>query len=189
MEQDWRLKLTPYDTELAIMVESLTEKPCQLKRGNNSYFFEADYEKHPEPEYILAIWDAIEGRIGKRLLEIKDNAERHALFVSVAFSDEDYPAIVRLDRDGRNCPKAGGVYCRKLSEIRAVQVNRNNPDVVLEFVGNGEFEIPKVGPVVFHFINNGVFAHAPEGTYIVYTGRDRFEIVDQETFEKEYESK
>lgn len=186
---DWKQKLTPFDYELARMVESLTDRPCELKNGDDSYFFEADYELHNEPEFILAMWDAIEGRAGERLSEIHDNPGRHKLFVTVKFSQDEYPAIVRFDRDRGNCPRAGRVYCRKLSEIRAVQVDRNNPDVLLEFVGNGELEIPKDGPAVFHFLNNGVFAHAPEGSYIVYSAPERFEIVDQETFEKEYESK
>ena len=88
----WKQKLTPFDTELAIMVESLTGKPCELKNGGDNFFFEADYENHAnEPDYILAIWDAIEGRTGKRLLEIHDDPERHALFIRVKFSDTHYP--------------------------------------------------------------------------------------------------
>ena len=85
MKNYWKTKLTPFDAELFKMVESLTEKPCEPKNGGNHYFFEVDYEKHSEPEYILAIWDAIEGRIGKRLINIKDDAERHALLVRVRF--------------------------------------------------------------------------------------------------------
>ena len=187
----WKTKLTPFDAELAIMVESLTGKPCELRPGGDHYFFEADYEKHNDPQYILAMWDAIEGRTGERLLEIKDDAERHALFVRVKFSEQKYPGIVRMERDHSAKETFGKTYCRKLQEIRAVQVDRNNPDVLLEFVGNGEMEIPDDGPAVFHFRNaaGSVYAHAPEHSYIVYIGPERFEIVDQETFEKEYESK
>ena len=185
----WRTKLTPFDTELAIMVESLTGKPCELKNGGDNYFFEADYENHNEPNYILAIWDAIEGRTGERLLEIKDNAERHALFVRVKFSEQKYPGVIRASRNCSPQESYGKTYCHKLVEIRAVQVERDNAENVLRFVGNGEWEIPDDGPATFHFLNavGSVFAHAPEHSYIVHAGPERFEIVDKETFEKEYE--
>lgn len=185
----WRTKLTPFDTELAIMVESLTGKPCELKNGGDNYFFEADYENHNDPNYILAMWDAIEGRTGERLLEIKDDAERHALFVRVKFSEQKYPGIIRASRDCSPQESFGKTYCHKLVEIRAVQVERDNAENVLRFVGNGEWEIPDDGPATFHFLNaaGSVFAHAPEHSYIVHAGPERFEIVDKKTFEKEYE--
>lgn len=185
----WRTKLTPFDTELAIMVESLTGKPCELKNGDNEYFFEADYENHNDPNYILAMWDAIEGRTGERLLEIKDDAERHALFVRVKFSEQKYPGVIRASRDCSPQESYGKTYCHKLVEIRAVQVERDNAENVLRFVGNGEWEIPDDGPATFHFLNaaGSVYAHAPEHSYIVHAGPERFEIVNKETFEKEYE--
>lgn len=185
----WRTKLTPFDTELAIMVESLTGKPCELKNGGDHYFFEADYENHNDPNYILAMWDAIEGRTGERLLEIKDDPDRHTLFVRVKFSEQKYPGIIRASRDCSPQESYGKTYCHKLVEIRAVQVERDNAENVLRFVGNGEWEIPDDGPATFHFLNaaGSVFAHAPEHSYIVHAGPERFEIVDKETFEKEYE--
>ena len=85
MEQNWHNKLTAFDAELCKMVESLTGKPCEPKNGGTHYFFEADYAGNNDPQYILAIWDAIEGRTGKRLISIKDEPDRHALFVRVKF--------------------------------------------------------------------------------------------------------
>ena len=85
MKNAWQQKLTPFDAELCKMVESLTEKPCEPKNGGSHYYFEVDYSKHNDPDYILAIWDAIEGRTGKRLISIKDDADRHVLLVRVKF--------------------------------------------------------------------------------------------------------
>ena len=190
-KQYWQIKLTAFDAELIKMVESLTGKPCEPKNGGSHYFFEADYEKHNDPQYILAIWDAIEGRTGKRLLEIKDEPERHALFVRVKFSDTQYPGIIRATRDQSPQETFGKIYCHKLVEIRAIQVERDNAESVLQFVGNGEWEIERRpgGKAMFHFRNaaGSVYAHAPEHSYIVYVAPERFEIVEQETFEKEYE--
>lgn len=91
MKDDWKAKLTAFDAQLCNMVESLTEKPCEPKNGGNHYFIEADYEKHNDPQYILAIWDAIEGRAGERLISIKDDPDRHALFVRIKFNKGECP--------------------------------------------------------------------------------------------------
>lgn len=91
MEQYWQTKLTAFDAELCKMVESLTGKPCEPKNGGTHYFFEVNYTNHNDPDYILAIWDAIEGRTGKRLISINDDAERQRLFVRVKFYNDGCP--------------------------------------------------------------------------------------------------
>lgn len=194
MENNWENKLTPFDYELAIMVESLTGKPCELCNGGDHFFFEADYENHAkEPEYLLAIWDAIEGRTGKRLVGMDDDPDRHVFIVSVLFSNQRYPNMIRLDRDAKENPSAGTPYYSKTddtNEIIAVQVRRDNAAQLLAFVGNGEMLIDKdpEGKAVFQFLNasGSVYADAPEHSYIVYRGPGRFEIIEQEKFEKEF---
>ena len=84
-KENWQNKLTAFDAELVKMVESLTEKPCEPKNGDDHYFILVNYENHNDPDYIMAIWDAIEGRAGNRLLEIKDIPENHELFVKIKF--------------------------------------------------------------------------------------------------------
>ena len=191
-EFDWKQKLTPFDAELALMVESLTGKPCELKNGGNCYFFTVNYIDHAnDPDYLAAICQAIEGRTGERLLEISDDTDQCQFMVHVKFSDTKYPGIVRLPRNHAREPTFGYTYCRKLKEIQAGQVTRGNVERLLHFVGNGEMEIERCpgGKATFHFRNaaGSVYAHAPEYSYIVYVSPGRFEIVDQETFEKEYE--
>lgn len=194
MQNEWKHKLTPYDSELALMVESLLGKPCELKNGGDAYFFTADYSNHAtDPDYLTAVLQAIEGRTGDRLIEVKDDVDQHLFIVRVKFSEAQYPGVVRLPRDKEQEPTFGQIYCHKIGEIRAVQVTRGNAERLLQFVGNGEMEIEKRpgGKPTFHFLNAGgsVYAHAPEGSYLVYVGPERFEIVDQETFEREYEKK
>ena len=194
MKYDWTRKLTPWDWELCLMVESLTGKPCEPKNGGDQYFFLADYENHAnEPEYLLALWDAIEGRAGKRLIGLDDYPERHAFIATVVFSNERYPALIHLDRDAKENPSAGTPYYSKaddVNEILAVQVTRENDAQLLSFVGNGEMLIPSEGRICFQFLNAGgsVYADAPEESYIVYRGPGRFEIVEKEKFEQEYEA-
>ena len=187
----WQTKLTPYDAELEMMVESLTGIPCELKNGGDHFFFEANYRDHNDPQYICAIWDAIEGRAGNRLIEIQDQPERTSIFVRVKFSEQEYPGIVRFQEMHQNKPENGNLYCRQLEEIRAMQVTRENVGRLFGFVGNGEMEIPKDGPATFHFRNafGSVFEHATEFDYIVFVKDGLFVVVNKEKFESEYEQK
>ena len=192
MKKDWKSKLTPFDTELAIMVESVTGKPCELKNGGTHFYFHVDYENHiGDPDYLLAVWDAIEGRIGKRCISMKDDAENHVFIVRVKFSEVQYPGMVRLNKDRRGDASAGDLYTTKADEyndILALKVTRGNAERLLQFVGNGEMEMPDGEPCVFHFLNAGgsVYAHAPENSFVVYISPERFEIVEQEKFERDY---
>lgn len=98
----WKSKLTAFDAELVKMVESLTGKPCEPKNGGNHYFIEVDYEKHNDPQYILAIWDAVEGRLGNRIISMRDNAERHCFVVRVKFHKNGCPDaafIPKIERE------------------------------------------------------------------------------------------
>ncbi len=87
----WHNKLTPFDAQLCNMVESLTGQPCEPKNGGDCYFIEPDYKDHNDPQFILALWDAIEGRAGNRLLEIHDDPERTRLLVRIRFYNERCP--------------------------------------------------------------------------------------------------
>lgn len=88
MGQYWETKLTPFDRGLCAMVQALTGRECEPKNGGNHFFFEADYRDHRDPQYILALWDAIEGRAGERLISLRDDAERGTLLARVRFSKE-----------------------------------------------------------------------------------------------------
>jgi len=81
----WKTKLRPFDAQLCRMVESMTGRECEPKNGGDHYFIEADYSEHNDPQYILALWDAIVGRAGKRLIEIEDQPDRQMLYVRIKF--------------------------------------------------------------------------------------------------------
>ena len=98
--ENWKRNLIPFDLDMCRMVTELTGIECEPKNGGDHYFIEADYANHPQPEYILGMWDAIEGRAGNRLLEIRDDSERHCLFVRIKFaSDFDGMHPVKLVKD------------------------------------------------------------------------------------------
>lgn len=187
----WKEKLNPFDAELFLMVESLTEKPCEPKNGGDHYFFEADYSKHHTPEYISAVMDAIAGRLGERMIEMVDDPDREKIFVRVKFSETEYPGLMQSVAKKRGNPDKGFVFCHKLEEIKAVQVRTENVQRLLEFVGNGEIEFPKDGPMKFHFLNasRSVWAHAEELQFVVYVKEGLFEIMDASKFLKQYDPK
>ena len=174
------------------MVESLTGEKCEPKNGGDHYFFEADYKQHRDPDYIAAIWAAIEGRAGKRLMEIEDMPERGTLYVRVKFS-EDNPATSVVAETPCGCPETGNAYCKRLEQIRAVQVERGNIDQLIQFVGNGEMEIERKpgGKATFHFRNaaGSVFCHADEHDYIIFVRDGLYGVIKKAEFEKEYEPK
>ena len=186
---DWKEKLTPFDAELCVMVESLTGKPCEAKNGGEHYFIEVDYSEHKgDEEYKNAVINAIEGRLGARMISIDDKPERKMLFVKVKFSDSELPRLLKYPQSEPH-PFEGNPYCRRVAIIRALEVNRNNFKQLCNFVGGGEMEIERRpdGKATFHFIAGGVWAHAPEGSFIVHVQGEQFQIIDRKTFYENYE--
>lgn len=175
------------------MVEGLTGERCTLKYGEDCYFFEVDYSAHKnDVDYLAAVWAAIEGRIGGRLIEMQDIPERTAFMVRVAFSDNAVPGLARVEGPGIPAPEAGRKYCRQLAEVRALQVGPDNEKPLRRFVGNGYMDKDGAGRCVFHFLNAGgaVWADAPEGWYILYLeGARMFTIMAGKDFETQYEAK
>ena len=88
MKEDWKAKLGPFDAELCLMVESLTDQPCEPKNGGNHYYINFDYSKHNKPEYISAVCAAIEGRAWKRLISFKDDPDAQCMCVRIRFYKE-----------------------------------------------------------------------------------------------------
>lgn len=187
----WKQKLTPFDTELAKMVASLTGKPCELKDGGDHFFFEADYRNHNDPDYIAAIMAAVEGRTGDRLIEMSDDPDRMAVYIRVKFAKSEYADFVPVHTDGQAAARPGGVYCKKMEEIRAIQVKRTNEKELKQFVGNGELVIERGldGRAWFEFKNGDRISRAIENSYIICRGPECFTIAHQAQFEAEYEPK
>ena len=184
---DWREKLVPFDAETTRMVESLTEKECEIKNGGDYYFFEADYSLHSNPDYIYAIWTSIEGRLGKRLINIEDDPDRKKLIVKVKFSTEKLPRYYQYPKSNPD-HRIGNKYHKET--IYAVQFHGTieSANSLAAFVGNGEVEIPTEGDAIFSFIDpvSGVTRTAHEGEYVAYKENCPYLIISQTDFEKEW---
>lgn len=87
----WHKKLTPYDAELCRMVESLTGVETEPRLGGkDEYFIVVDYSAHPQPDWINAVLEAIQGRVGERFIEMTDEPEASRCIVHIRF-DKEHP--------------------------------------------------------------------------------------------------
>lgn len=85
----WHSKLTPYDAELCRMVESLTGVETEPRLGgDDEYFIVVDYSAHPQPDWISAVLDAIQGRVGERFIEMNNDPENSFCIVHIRFDKE-----------------------------------------------------------------------------------------------------
>ena len=195
---DWRKRLTPFDSELFLMIESLTGKEVKPRATNdNSYFVCVDYSCRPDVDFINAVMDAIAGRVGDRLIRFDDYPDEKRFLATIRFSEDIYPETMRLETDCKPKPFFGEKYADLRpgmdagAWVLAVRVDRDTASRLLTFVGSGELEIPKDGPATFHFINScagGIWQHAAEGDYVVYIdGQRAFIVIDRETFETNFE--
>lgn len=84
----------------------------------------------------------------------------------------------------------GHLFCRKMKEVRAIQVTRKNETELKQFVGNGSMVIERKpdGAAWFEFVNGKSVARAIENSYIVDVGGG-FEVVNKMKFEDEFEPK
>ena len=77
--------------QLAERVSTLTEVTPVLYFDKD---MEVDYSKHKDPDYISAIYEAIAGRMGSRLIKIDDDPDRNCLMVYVNFAPQDFPKLM-----------------------------------------------------------------------------------------------
>lgn len=188
----WKNKLTPFDMELCVMVESLTGKPCDpLCGAKDDFFIVVDYSSRPDPDFVAAVMAAVEGRAGQRFKSISDKPEEKRFIAYIKFAEQTPGTVCYGKEVERAEPATGKLYCRQLEEVLAMYVSRADVDALVRFVGNGHLEISENGDATFHFLNasGSVWAHAPEHSYIVYLRPGLYKIVPKEEFESEYEPK
>lgn len=185
-------RITPFDNEACVMLESLTEREVVATEMDDNFTIYVFYNKHNNPDYISAIIDAARGRFGERFIEVSDEPEREMLKFTIAYDTHQLPMLAGDLQTGNPHPNFGTLYCHQLEEIRAVQVTRLNIDRLQIFVGGGQMSIEKKpdGKAWFSFLNNGTFVDVPEYSYIVKRENgNHFEIWPADKFKKEWEPK
>lgn len=188
-------KLTPFDVETVLMVKSVTGHEPEITE--KAELFEMRMYVDDRNEYIVeAAIDAVIGRYGMRVRAVEHIREEIFLrgatfFIEYEKGLENLPNEVHADKREPN-EKAGYLYCRRLLEVRAVPVTRDNIERLIDFTGGGTMEIPRTpgGLAVYSFpTENGVMLDVPEGNFIVLTPDGKFGKMDMKTFMANFEEK
>lgn len=188
-------RLTPFDAETILMIKSVTGHEPEITE--KAELFEMKMYVDDKDEYIVkAAIDAVIGRYGMRVRAVEHIREQIFLrgatfFVQYEKGAENLPNEVRADKREPN-EKAGYLYCRRLLEVRAVPVSRDNIERLIDFTGGGTMEIPrKLGGIgLYSFITeNGVIMSVPERWAVVRFPDGRFGKMDYKTFVEEFEEK
>lgn len=177
------------------MIKSVTGHEPEITE--KAELFEMKMYVDDKDEYIVkAAIDAVIGRYGMRVRAVEHIREQIFLrgatfFVQYEKGAENLPNEVRADKREPN-EKAGYLYCRRLLEVRAVPVSRDNIERLIDFTGGGTMEIPRNpgGIGLYSFITeNGVIMSVPERWAVVRFLDGRFGKMDYKTFVEEFEEK
>lgn len=187
-------KLTPFDSELIVMVRNLTGKEPGVVEKENVYTLTVEIAGKSDDEK-KAIDDAINGRIYPRLkradyTHYKGDIIEYDIMYNAEF--EQLPVELRAEMETPGFVEVGKRYCRKLKEVFAIQFTRENKADVVEFCGNGIVEIPRTPNALgkFTFANaNGVFQQANESDVICTVDGNVFEVMRYSDFVAMYEPK
>lgn len=188
-------KLTPFDVETVLMVKSVTGHEPEITE--KAELFEMRMYVDDRNEYIVeAAIDAVIGRYRMRVRAVEHIREEiflrgETFFIEYEKGLENLPNEVHADKREPN-EKAGYLYCRRLLEVRAVPVTRDNIERLIDFTGGGTMEIPRTpgGLAVYSFpTENGVMLDVPEGNFIVLTPDGKFGKMDMQTFMANFEEK
>lgn len=187
-------KLTPFDSELIVMVRNLIGKEPGVVEKENVYTLTVDMAGKSDDEK-KAIDDAICGRIYPRLNRANYTRFNAAIIeydIMYNAEFERLPDELRAEMETPGFVEVGKRYCRKLKEVFAIQFTRENKADVVEFCGNGIVEIPRNPNALgkFTFANaNGVFQQANESDVICTVDGNVFEVMRYSDFVAMYEPK
>lgn len=187
-------KLTPFDSELIVMIRNLTGKEPEVIENENDYTIAIEIAGKSENEK-KAIDDAINGRIFprlKRAIYTQFGAGKIRYDIMYNQEYERLPVEYRMDIEQPGFIEVGKTYCHRLRDVFAVHFTRETAADVVEFCGNGIVEVPRIPNAIakFTFSNpNGVFQTAIENDVIYTEKGDEFKIMPHGEFIKEFEPK
>lgn len=181
-------KLTPHDSETIVMLHSLLGFQPLSSTYDDYYRVLAHYKHEHTPEYLSAVIDAVRGRLGARLTEIKDDAERHILTFIVNYAELNLPDVYG-DLSAYDADDVAFQYFCDKEEMHAMQFTRGYFWALRGFVGGGQIRIEKKphGKAWFTFQNNGVFVDVNEFDYVgKRPGANAYEIWPKDLFEQKW---
>lgn len=188
-------RFIPFDAETFLMIEDVTGTEPEVTEKEN-YFKLKMYAPDKEERIIEAAIYAVQGRYGKRIKDVRTIKEQNLLRGAIFFVEYEkgagnLPNELRTNL-GMPDETAGDIYCRRLLEVRALPVKRDNWEKLQIFTGGGTMQIPRTpgGLAVYSFpTENGVMLDVPEGNFIVLTPDGKFGKMDMQTFMANFEEK
>lgn len=176
-------KITPYDSELLLMIESLTGYKPIIELQEGYYTIEVRGIDALSDEVRNAIADAIAGRLGDRMISVYEG--KGSLFYTVRYG-EDCGELICSEQFGPGDISDSDVFYIPETALRGLMVLPSNFDRLVRFVGNGSWERRPDGNNVFHFLNASgtVFCDAPEGSYLVYVKPGLYRVAIKEEMSK-----
>lgn len=188
-------RFIPFDAETFLMIEDVTGTEPEVTEKEN-YFELKMYAPDKEERIIEAAIYAVQGRYGKRIKDARTIKEQNLLRGAIFFVEYEkgagnLPNELRTNL-GMPDETAGDIYCRRLLEVRALPVKRDNWEKLQIFTGGGTMQIPRTpgGLAVYSFpTENGVMLDVPEGNFIVLTPDGKFGKMDMQTFMANFEEK
>lgn len=179
-------KLTPFDVVTILMIKPFLGIEPRVIEYETEYCIMIPWLKCTN-----VLETAIAGRLGERLKAKEEDGVNVFFRVKYQNNAEFMPTEVRTDLAQPN-KNAGYVYCRRLLEVRALPVKRDNLEKLQMFTGGGTMQIPRTpgGLAVYSFpTENGVMLDVPEGNCIVLTPDGKFGKMDMQTFMANFEEK
>lgn len=184
----------PFDAETFLMIEDVTGTEPEVTEKEN-YFELKMYAPDKEERIIEAAIYAVQGRYGKRIKDVRTIKEQNLLRGAIFFVEYEkgagnLPNELRTNL-GMPDETAGDIYCRRLLEVRALPVKRDNWEKLQIFTGSGNADSEnarRFGGYSFP-TENGVMLDVPEGNFIVLTPDGKFGKMDMQTFMANFEEK
>jgi len=186
-------KLSPFDMDLCVMIESVTKKQTTIDYIENKLIIKVcvfDLEK----KEVDSLVEAVKSRLKERFVSFM--VAEGLLFLGFKEDPElkDYPNQYFYEtKEFQKVP--GSTYCRKLKEIEAVLFVEKNIDEIVAFTGGGTLTVPKLSTKLFddiayyEFVTpNGIFCKVFAGEYIV-NDNGRFYKMNKKAFDSDFEPK
>lgn len=172
-------RFTPFDSELFLMIESLTGKKPLIVEGQNAYTMTVLVDFGIPIPQKQAIADAIAGRLGKRI--ISSEMYDCSFCYRVAYGD-DCGQIRDSTLFEEGDISISNIFYPRQTELRGLLVLEPNFERLVRFVGNGQWERTSDGAGIFHFLNASgtVYCDAPEGSYLIYVKPGLYRVATKE---------
>lgn len=140
------VNLSPFDWDAVGMIEQVSGLVPAVYRNGENFLIEwsvTDVTKITAESIANAIIDAVKGKLGERVNEVKYIGSRTKgnditldYSITVSYDGQEWPT--QLDFDTKDPDEnAGVVYVAKVREFKALRYLKDNVKDLVSFVGNG----------------------------------------------------